>query len=289
MSALHQTIRSLERLGGARRGRPARDGEDPPSRSPADRAQSAQRDISWPPLAPHAHRRADRCLGDAALLDAVGGRAVEPTADLLVKVGAVAALPTAAAGLNDWSDTDGPAKRVGLVHGTANTLALSLYMGSLVARGRGNRSGGKVLGLSGFRVLLVGGHLGGHLSYRKGVNVNRTAWEEGPREWTPVLADSELGDDEHRRVHADGEPLLLYRRPGQLHALAATCSHMGGPLDEGTIAHGSVTCPWHGSIFRLRHGSVCAAPPMRPSPATKLRSRPDASTSASLLRARDAV
>ena len=74
--------------------------------------------------------------GMAALLDAVGGRAVEPTADLLVKVGAVAALPTAAAGLNDWSDTDGPAKRVGLVHGTANTLALSLYMGSLVARGR---------------------------------------------------------------------------------------------------------------------------------------------------------
>lgn len=266
MSALHQTIRSLERWG-------ALDGVARPVMERIRRLvrpRIVRNLLSGTylghPLHPMLTDVPIGAWGMAALLDAVGGRAVEPTADLLVKVGAVAALPTAAAGLNDWSDTDGPAKRVGLVHGTANTLALSLYMGSLVARGRGNRRGGKVLGLSGFGVLLVGGYLGGHLSYRKGVNVNRTAWEEGPREWTPVLADSELDDDEHRRVHADGEPLLLYRRAGQVHALAATCSHMGGPLDEGTIAHGSVTCPWHGSIFRLSDGSVVRGPASAPQP-----------------------
>ena len=66
----------------------------------------------------------------SALLDA---------ADLLVAAGVAAAVPTAAAGLNDWSDTAGPQTRVGLVHAALNTTALSLYLASLVARARGRR------------------------------------------------------------------------------------------------------------------------------------------------------
>ena len=73
----------------------------------------------------------------SALLDAVGGPAAEGAADLLVTAGVVAAVPTAAAGLDDWSDTAGPETRVGLVHATLNTTALSLYLASLVARARG--------------------------------------------------------------------------------------------------------------------------------------------------------
>jgi hypothetical protein len=49
----------------------------------------------------------------SALLDAAGGPAAEGVADLLVTAGGVAAVPTAAAGLNDWSDTAGPETRVG--------------------------------------------------------------------------------------------------------------------------------------------------------------------------------
>jgi hypothetical protein len=49
----------------------------------------------------------------------------------------VAAAPTAAAGLNDWSDTVGPETRVGLVHAAVNTTALSLYLASVVAGARG--------------------------------------------------------------------------------------------------------------------------------------------------------
>jgi len=43
----------------------------------------------------------------SALLDTAGGPAAEGAADLLVTAGVVAAAPTAAAGLNDWSDTAG--------------------------------------------------------------------------------------------------------------------------------------------------------------------------------------
>jgi hypothetical protein len=114
----------------------------------------------------------------SALLDAAGGPAAEGAADLLVAAGVVAAVPTAAAGLNDWSDTAGPPTRVGLVHATLNTTALSLYLASLVARARGRRRAGKALGLAGLGVLLGGADLGGHLSFGMGVNVNRTAWQQ---------------------------------------------------------------------------------------------------------------
>jgi hypothetical protein len=90
----------------------------------------------------------------SALLDAAGGPPAEGAADLLiaagvVAAGVVAAVPTAAAGLNDWSDTAGPETRVGLVHATVNTTALSLYLASVIARARGRRRGGKALALAG--------------------------------------------------------------------------------------------------------------------------------------------
>ena len=70
----------------------------------------------------------------SAVLDAAGGPAAEPAADLLVKVGVAAAVPTAASGLNDWSDTEGRETRAGLVHAMAMTTALSLYAASAAAR-----------------------------------------------------------------------------------------------------------------------------------------------------------
>jgi hypothetical protein len=132
----------------------------------------------------------------SALLDAAGGPAAEGAADLLVTVGVVAAVPTAAAGLNDWSTTAGPQTRVGLVHAAVNTTALSLHLASLVARARGRRRGGQALALAGQGMLLGGRYLGGHLCFVLGVEVSRTAWEQPPQQWTPVLADTELADGE---------------------------------------------------------------------------------------------
>ena len=204
--------------------------------------------------------------GMSVVLDAVGGPAAESAADLLVEVGVAAAVPTAASGLNDWSYTNGRETRVGLVHAMAMTTALSLYVASAAARARGSRRGGKALGLAGFAVLLTGGYLGGHLSFVRGVNVNRTAWQDGPQDWTAVLADADLTEGEHREVDAAGIPILLYRTAGRLCALASTCSHMGGPLAEGTVGDGCVTCPWHGSVFRFADGGIVRGPASTPQP-----------------------
>ncbi|OLT12599.1 iron-sulfur protein [Actinomadura sp. CNU-125] len=210
--------------------------------------------------------------GMAAVLDAIGGRDAEPAADLLMKVGVAGAVPTALSGLNDWSDTHGPELRVGWIHALANSTALSLHVASLVMRARGDRRTGRILGGAGMGVLAVGAYLGGHLSFVRGVGVNRTAWQQGPAEWTAVL-DDDLVEGEPVRVDADGTPILVYRYEGRAYALAAMCGHMGGPLDEGTFADGCVTCPWHASTFRLADGGVTRGPASAPQPCFETRVR----------------
>ncbi|MDA8357838.1 MAG: Rieske (2Fe-2S) protein [Actinomycetota bacterium] len=207
----------------------------------------------------------------SALLDIAGGTSAEGAADLLVRAGIIAALPTAASGLSDWSDTYGPETRVGLVHAAANTTALGLYVLSARARARGKRRRAKRLGFAGLVTVLAGGYLGGHLSFVKGVNVNRTAWEERPTTWTVALSDAALGEGEAKSVQVDRASVFLCRLDGRVRALASTCSHMGGPLEEGTLADGCVTCPWHGSIFRLDDGGVVRGPATTPQPVYETR------------------
>lgn len=111
----------------------------------------------------------------AVVLDAVGGRAAEPSADRLVGLGALAAIPTAVAGLADWSESSPRARRQGVVHALYNTLALGLFGGSLLARRRGSRAAGKRLALLGAAALGGGGYIGAHLAYAEGVSVTSRA------------------------------------------------------------------------------------------------------------------
>lgn len=209
----------------------------------------------------------------SALLDIFGGATAEQAADLLVGAGILSAVPTAATGLNDWSDTIGGERRIGAVHATANVAALSLYVASLIARRAGGRGAGKMLGLAGFGVMVVGAYLGGHLSFARGVNVNHTFLEHRSHEWTTVLAEAELAEGEMRRVSVGEASVLLARDDGQIHALANTCSHAGGPLDEGELADGCVICPWHASTFRLTDGHIVRGPASIPQPAYQTRVR----------------
>jgi nitrite reductase/ring-hydroxylating ferredoxin subunit/uncharacterized membrane protein len=210
----------------------------------------------------------------ASLLDVVGGRAARPAAERLIAAGVLAAVPTAASGLNDWADTtpaDEGVRRVGAVHAVANVTALALHAASLAAR-RGERHGrGVALGMAGIGALAVGGHLGGHLSFAKGVGVDRTAFEAAPDEWTQVLGDAELAEGRLRGASANGQPIVLVRLRGRVHALADHCVHRGGSLSEGELVGDCVECPLHGSRFRLEDGSVERGPAAYPQPVYDVR------------------
>src|SRR6266487_1259683 len=53
----------------------------------------------------------------------------------------------------------------------------------------------------------------------------------------------------------------------------ATCTHLAGPLDEGTVEDGIVTCPWHGSRFCIYDGSVVNGPAVYAEPTFAVRVR----------------
>ena len=72
---------------------------------------------------------------------------------------------------------------------------------------------------------------------------------------------------------ADGIPVMLVRDGGAVHALSDRCAHRGGPLHEGEIEDGCVRCPLHGSMFRLRDGSVIQGPSPYPQPVWETRLR----------------
>jgi nitrite reductase/ring-hydroxylating ferredoxin subunit len=123
--------------------------------------------------------------------------------------------------------------------------------------------------------MTVGGYLGGHLSYRRGVGVDHVFGERPPAEWTDALAESELPAATPRRVVLDGASVLLYRVGREILAIGTVCTHAGGPLDEGDIdaVACTVRCPWHGSVFRLADGSVVHGPAVAPEPAYETRVR----------------
>jgi nitrite reductase/ring-hydroxylating ferredoxin subunit len=119
---------------------------------------------------------------------------------------------------------------------------------------------------------LFAAHLGGELSFGLGVRVNRTAFESPEHEWKPVADETDLEGGAMKRVEIDGEPALVTRAAnGRVCAIAARCSHLGGPLDEGERDGDVVTCPWHGSQFDVCTGEVVAGPAVFPQPVYESR------------------
>jgi len=78
--------------------------------------------------------------------------------------------------------------------------------------------------------------------------------------WVAAGAASAIPDGGAIVVHlADAEPVAIFRHAGRLSAVSNLCAHQNGPLGEGRVIDGCITCPWHGYQYRLEDG--CAPPP----------------------------
>lgn len=190
-------------------------------------------------------------------------RAVPPVAgDIALAVGIAGALGAAVAGYTDFHETFGMERRAAMLHGLLMTLVLTVMVVSLLMRlaAPSTRTAAVVIALVGWLLSLVGGYLGGHLSFRYGTMVNRNAFREFPEDFVKVGVSSDFAEGRLTRVEVDGSPVLVVRRRGELHAISAVCSHAGGPLDEGSLEDDTVTCPWHGSRFCILDGRVERGP-----------------------------
>jgi nitrite reductase/ring-hydroxylating ferredoxin subunit len=207
----------------------------------------------------------------AFALDLLGSR----SADDALAVGILGAVPAALTGLNDWSHLKDDSRRIGMVHALLNTMGLALNVASLVARRDGHRGLGRMLSGVAYAGALFSAHLGGHLSFGLGVRVNRNAFESPRDRYAPVCDESDLNGGKLVGVELEGESVVVSRsdETGEVCAIAATCSHLGGPLDKGEREGDSVICPWHGSRFDLCSGEVQGGPAVFPQPRFETRVR----------------
>ena len=198
--------------------------------------------------------------------------ALRRRADDAILVGIVGAVGAALAGLTDWQHTDGKARRTGFAHAALNTLALGLYTGSLVMRRRDARGAGRALAGAGFGVLMASAYLGGRLVYRDRIGVDHAQREES-QGFRRTVREADLHEGERVRAEVDGVRIVLVKRGGRIYALGERCSHLGGPLAEGSVHDDSIVCPWHGSRFALEDGRVLDGPATMPQPCFETRVR----------------
>src|SRR6266567_417420 len=85
---------------------------------------------------------------------------------------------------------------------------------------------------------------------------NNASWEVGSDDYVAVMNAQYLAEGKLTRVDAAGIAAVLLKQGNSIYAIGATCTHMGDPLDKGTYKDGTVTCPWHGSCFRMSDGAV---------------------------------
>ena len=72
--------------------------------------------------------------------------------------------------------------------------------------------------------------------------------------WIPVAQSDSLKDGTAIEVVVEEVIVAIFRSGDRLYALDGMCAHQGGPLAEGVVAEGCVTCPWHGWQYELESG-----------------------------------
>jgi nitrite reductase/ring-hydroxylating ferredoxin subunit/uncharacterized membrane protein len=198
---------------------------------------------------------------------------VAKSADITMWLGIGGAVASATTGLTNWVDTDGPDQRTGILHALINSSALSLNLASAILRLTGQRRLAIMLALGAYGLVSYSGYLGGELAYSNGIGVNHVAWEGGSEDFVAIMDEAELEAGKLTRVDVDGIPAVLFKEGKAIYAMAATCSHLAGPLDEGRVENGVVYCPWHNSGFRLCDGSVSNSPAVYAQPTFDVRTR----------------
>ena len=89
---------------------------------------------------------------------------------------------------------------------------------------------------------------------------DRGAAQTPPDQWLDAGPAAEIPVNRARVVCTpDGERIAIFRNGDRISAVSNLCAHQGGPLGEGKILDGCITCPWHGWQYRSEDG--CSPPP----------------------------
>ena len=211
----------------------------------------------------------------ATVLDFVPGS--RRASQVLIALGLPGSVPAAAAGLADWSSLHREQQRVGVVHAAANAGAMALFTGSLLARITGRNTEGRALAIGGLAALTASTYLGRHLAFPLGAGASHaeSVSHLAPLGWHDLCRVYDLPDGRMARRQLGYLSLVVVRQGSDVLVLADRCAHLGGPLHQGTLTSADddpcVSCPWHGSTFRLTDGAVVHGPATSRQPAFNTR------------------
>ena len=89
----------------------------------------------------------------------------------------------------------------------------------------------------------------------KGGAVDRELAGAGADGFVEACRVGEIREGRARIVTVGGERVAIFRHSGRLSAVSNVCQHQNGPLGEGRILDGCITCPWHGFQYRPADGA----------------------------------
>jgi len=203
----------------------------------------------------------------ALLLDVLrvvfGVEGLEDAAIWVLGLAWLAGVAAIFSGLTDFKDTaSGNERNVAGLHGLINLFGNTAFAISVMQRMNGNHDLAFWVLLVGYGIISVGSYIGGHVVFKYGYMVNHNAFSRGKRakEFTAILPAAELPDETPTKATYGATALVLVRRGDVVHALKDSCSHAGGPLSQGELDGDMISCPWHGSVFRLSDGAVKHGP-----------------------------
>jgi nitrite reductase/ring-hydroxylating ferredoxin subunit len=110
-----------------------------------------------------------------------------------------------------------------------------------------------VLGLGVATVLSL--HLAAAFRERR---IDRTKLQARSDGFVEVTAVDRIQEKRAVIVSLSGERVAIFKYDGQISAVSNVCQHQNGPLGEGRVVDGCITCPWHGYQYLPATG---ASPP----------------------------
>ena len=96
-------------------------------------------------------------------------------------------------------------------------------------------------------------------------SIQTTQKEEG---WEYVCEIDEISENRAKIFVVGNERVAIFKYDNKLSAISNVCKHQGGPLGEGKIVNGCITCPWHGYQYLPHNGQ--SPPPFTEKVATYL-------------------
>ena len=194
--------------------------------------------------------------------------ALPRAADFLIVASFLTSLVSIVSGLTDWNESFEEERRTGMLHGLLMVVASVGFFVSIWLRLHGDpgqRDPAVWLALLSWAVLIVSSFFGGEMVFGYGTEVNRQAWGDAPTKWERLDVYESSLEDRKPVVGKtkSGFAVFVVKLDGKVYAMGNTCTHAGGPLNEGKWVGADrceIECPWHASRFCVKDAKVHGGP-----------------------------